>query len=259
MKGADLKFQQAIVRRPGPSFVDGLTTANLGTPDYDIALRQHDAYIAALERCGLSVTVLEADNDFPDSVFIEDAALVTDRCGIITRPGAESRRGETDAVRDALARFRDNIDSIEPPGTVDAGDIMMVGEHFYIGLSSRTNGEGARQMIAHLEKYGFAGSPVPLQAGLHLKSSLAYLEDGNLVATSVFRNHAEFKKYNIIPVDDDEEYAANCVWVNGSVLVARGFPGTRRAVEDHGYDIIELDVSEFRKLDGGLSCLSLRF
>jgi len=254
-----VEFTKAIVRRPCKAMTDGLTSANLGKPDYQLALTQHDHYIVALQNCGLDVTMLEADEHFPDSTFVEDVALLTPSCAIITNPGAPSRRGEIESIEQAVKLHFDNVEHIQPPDTVDAGDIMMVGSHFYIGLSERTTPEGAAQMIAILQKHGMTGSTVPLKHVLHLKSGVAYLEDNNLAATGEFIGREEFAQFNIIEIDDDESYAANCVWINGTVLVAAGFPRAKRAFEARGLKTLPLDMSEFQKLDGGLSCLSLRF
>ncbi len=239
--------------------VNGLTTANLGPPDYEKALLQHADYIKALEECGLEVVVLPPDERYPDSTFVEDVALLTKNCAIITNPGAPSRRGETADIKRVLMDFYSNIEEVQEPGTVEAGDIMMVGSHFYIGLSERTNEDGARQVIAYLEKYGLSGSVVRLEKMLHLKTGVAYLENNNLLACGEFLTKEEFQRFNILEVDEDESYAANCIWVNDVVLVPKGYPKTKRTIEKAGYAVREVDVSEFRKLDGGLSCLSLRF
>jgi dimethylargininase len=252
-------FSRAIVRRPGKSLVDGITTAGLGQPDYDLALKQHDAYIAALESCGLSVTVMPAEEAYPDGMFVEDVALVMPRCAIVTRPGADSRKGETTSMAIQLQSFFDNIETIEAPGTVDAGDIMMVGEHFYIGLSERTNEAGAAQMIAHLKKHDYDGSTIRISEGLHFKSSVSYLENNNIVVTGELIEKSELAKFNAALIDPAHAYSANSVWVNGRVLTPAGFADTSAKIIALGYEIIELDVSEFQKLDGGLSCLSLRF
>jgi dimethylargininase len=254
-----MKFPKAIVRTPCRSFVNGLTTAGLGKPYYNLALKQHKKYIEALEMCGLEVLITEPDERLPDSVFVEDTAILIPECAIITIPGAESRKAETDRIKKALKSFYRNIEEISSPGTVDGGDVMMAGSHFFIGISDRTNIEGAKQLIKILEKYGYSGSTVSLNNVLHLKSGVAYLENNYLVATGEFADKEEFKKYNILKVKDEESYAANCVWINDFVLVAKGFPKTKKLIEEAGYETIELDVSEFRKLDGGLSCLSLRF
>jgi len=252
-------FTKAIVRTPGKSMVDGLSTAGLGLPNYELALQQHAAYIAALKACGLEVTVLPADEAYPDSTFVEDVALLTPRCAIVTNPGAESRRGETAAIKPVLEDFYADIEEIREPGRVEAGDIMMVGEHFYIGLSERTNQVGAEQMIGFLEKYGMSGSVVTLSEMLHLKTGVVYLEHNNLLACGEFLKKPEFQQFNILEIDESESYAANCIWVNGTVLMPKGYPKARKMIADAGYPIIEVDVSEFKKLDGGLSCLSLRF
>ena len=252
-------FTKTIVRIPSKSMVDGLTSVDFGVPDHELALTQHAAYIKALQACGVTVEVLPADERYPDSTFVEDVALLTKACAIITRPGALSRRGETAVMHDILAPHYTNIEEVHAPGTVEAGDIMMVGSHFYIGLSARTNEDGAQQTIAHLKKYGMTGSMVTLEEVLHLKTGLAYLEQNNLLACGEFLTKAEFQQFNILEIDADESYAANCIWVNDTVLVPSGYPKARKIIEDSGYAIIEVDVSEFRKLDGGLSCLSLRF
>ena len=252
-------FTNAIVKKPGKSMVNGLTTAGLGIPDYELALRQHQGYIEALRECGLDVLVLAPDEEYPDSTFIEDTAILTRECAISTNPGALSRKGETAEIKRSLVDFYDIIKEVQEPGTVDGGDIMMVGDHFYIGLSGRTNQFGAQQVIDILETYGMSGSMVVLKEVLHLKTGLAYLENNNLVAAGEFLAKEEFQKFNILAIDEDENYAANCIWVNDRVLIPKSYPGARQTIQEAGYSIIEVDVSEFRKLDGGLSCLSLRF
>lgn len=254
-----MTFSRAIVREPGPSLIHGITTANLGLPDYQLALKQHKAYVHALTECGLTVIALPPDNDHPDSTFVEDTALLTPKCAIIMRPGAPARREETTGVETVIKEFYPVIERVEPPGTADAGDILMVGDHYYIGLSQRTNPDGAAQIIKILNSQGMTGSTVPLERVLHLKSGVAYLEGNTMVVAGEFKAHPEFSQFNLIPVSDDEMYAANCLWVNGTVLVVAGYPETERAIKDAGRETLVLDVSEFRKLDGGLSCLSLRF
>jgi N-Dimethylarginine dimethylaminohydrolase len=253
------KFNKAIVRTPCERMVNGLTTANLGKPDYHLAIDQHIQYIEALRKCGLDVLVLDPDNNFPDSTFVEDTALLTPTCAIIMNPGALSRRGETAEIAEVLKRYYKDIEHIHEPGTADAGDIMMVGSHFYIGNSGRTNSAGIQQLIKIVQKYGMDGSAITVDDGLHLKSGVAYLEDNHIVATSAFAKKTEFQKYQVIKIEDNESYSANCVWINGKVLVPAGFPKANDSIRSYGYETIELDMSEFRKLDGGLSCLSLRF
>ncbi|NPD45248.1 MULTISPECIES: dimethylarginine dimethylaminohydrolase family protein [unclassified Lentimicrobium] len=252
-------FQKAIVRIPSKSMINGLSSVNLGQPDYQLAIKQHEAYVDALLSCGLEVITLEADENFPDSTFVEDVALCTPHCAIITHPGAESRRGEIEEMKEVLKDEYKNIEFIQAPGTVEAGDIMMVENHYFIGLSARTNEDGAKQMISILEKYGMTGSLVSLEEVLHLKTGLAYLENNYLVACGEFLEKDEFKKFNILEVEQGESYAANCIWVNDTVIIPKGFPKAKEVIGQTGYEIIELDMSEFQKLDGGLSCLSLRY
>lgn len=252
-------FTKAIVRQPCRNMVNGLTGSNLGKPDYDLAFIQHKNYVNALEDCGIKVTILEADEDYPDSVFVEDTALLTPFCAVITNPGAQSRKGEILKMEEVLKGFFDGVETIKEPGTLEAGDVMMVGSHFYIGLSERTNLNGASQLINILAKYDLTGSTVALKDVLHLKTGISYLENNNMLVTDSFVNKTEFREYNLIKVDPSESYAANSLWINNQVLVPEGFPKTRTNIEQAGYKTIEVDVSEFRKLDGGLSCLSLRF
>lgn len=255
----DQRFQHAIVRLPGKSMVKGLTTSKLGIPNYEKALEQHQEYTFALKSCGLELTVLEADEHLPDSCFVEDVALCTPNCAIITQPGADSRKSEISSIKPVLATFYQNIESITPPGTLEAGDVMMVGDHYYIGLSNRTNYEGARQLISILENYGFTGSVVELNKVLHLKTGLAYLENNKLVLCGEFVNKPIFDSFQKIIIPEEESYAANCIWINGTVIIPKGFSKSSKLISRAGYPVIELDVSEFQKLDGGLSCLSLRF
>jgi len=252
-------FSHVIVRTPCRALVNGLTSANLGTPVYETALDQHNHYIQALRQCDVDVTILPPLEDYPDSVFVEDPALCTPHCGIVTRPGAETRRGEARILADTVRRFYTTVEAIEAPGTVEAGDIMMVGSHFYIGHSARTNPEGARQMIAILEKHGMTGSVVRLEKVLHLKTGLSYLEHNNLLACGEFVTKPEFQKFNIIEIPQEEAYAANSIWVNDRVIMPAGYPTALAKVKALGYEVIEVDTSEFRKIDGGVSCMSLRF
>ena len=252
-------FKNAIVRKPCRNMVDGLTTANLGVLDYDRACMQHEKYIEALQICGLKVEILEANENYPDSTFIEDIALLTPHCAIITNPGAHSRKGESDDVLDTIKKYYSKIEFINEQGTIEAGDTMMVGDHYYIGLSERTNEEGAQQMTISLEKYKLNTTLVPLKDMLHLKTGVAYLEHNKLVATGEFVSNPVFKSFEILEIEASESYAANCIWVNDFVIIPKGYPNAKRKIEDAGYNTIEVDVSEFKKLDGGLSCLSLRF
>jgi dimethylargininase len=249
-------YSEAIVRRPGRNFAKGITTSNLGKPDFEKALEQHAAYCDALERCGVELIVLEADERYPDGCFVEDTAIVNSKVAIISNPGAVSRRGEEVEISRVLSGYRKS-ETIEFPGTLEGGDILRVENHYYIGLSGRTNKEGADQLSGILSKYGFTSSEIKVEAGLHLKSDIAYLGKGNFISTPAFSKMVY--PANTIILDQDESYSANCLLVNDFLLIPKGFPKSKTKIADLGYNIIELEMSEFRKMDGGLTCLSLLF
>jgi len=243
----------AITRRPGPNFARGVTTAGLGMPDHQLALEQHERYCKALDACGLALTILDADPRYPDGCFVEDTAIVTEKLAIITQPGHRMRFGEQKRVANILSQLT-KTELIINEGRLDGGDVLRVGNHFYIGRSDRTNAEGAQQLSSILQRYGYTTSEVPVDSGLHLKSSVTWVGDNTLVATSSVSRH--FGSYEIIDVGT-ETYAANCLYINGYVLFPEGFPQTKQKLVERGRKIIELDMSEFRKMDGGLTCLSL--
>ena len=255
-------FTHAIVRPPGANFAGGLTTVDLGVPIYTRAVDQHARYCAALEQCGLELIHLPIDLAYPDSTFVEDTAIITDNGAILARPGAPSRRGEVTPIGATLFPFFPQLARIEDPGTLDGGDICEAGRHFFIGISERTNEAGAQQLAAHLAHEGYTCACIDIRGLpgiLHLKSGIAYLGDRRLVVIDALAAHAAFQGWELVRVDPAENYAANCVRVNDHVLLAAGFPGLRKTVQQLGYPTMELDVSEFQKMDGGLSCLSLRF
>jgi dimethylargininase len=257
-----MNFTKALLRPPPPTFSRGLTSAHAGAPDYALALAQHQAYTAALERCGLAVSVLPAEPDYPDSCFVEDVAILTPRGAIMTRPGAQSRQGEAETVAAALRVHYPDLARIMPPGTVDGGDVCEADGHFLIGLSRRTNDEGARQLAAWLADLGYPSDTINIRASsrlLHLKSGLAYLGDGRMVRTSDLPGAEALAPYDQLVVPDVERYAANCLAVNGKLLIAADYPQFAAMLDRQGYESIALEMSEFRKMDGGLSCLSLRF
>ena len=253
-------FTHTIVRTPCRRILEGITsTPELGRPDYEKALAQHAAYIEALKKCGVDVTVLPPEEDYPDCCFVEDVAVLTPKVAIITNPGAPTRKGETASVVPVIRRFYDAVECIEAPGTLEGGDVMMVGERYYVGRSARTNAEGIRQFGAILAKYGYACEEVPLEKVLHLKTGVNYIENNNLLVSGEFVEKPCFAGYNRIRIPESEAYAANCIWMNGTVIVPEGYPAVLKAVQDAGYPTLTVDTSEFRKIDGGLSCLSLRF
>ena len=251
-------FARAIVRDVPNSISAGITTADLGQPDAEKAREQLRSYLAALEDCGLEVIQLDPDERYPDSVFVEDTAVVTGRCAIVTNPGAPERRGEVQEVEKVLVDLYGDVERITDPGTVDGGDVLQVRDHFYVGLSMRTNREGAEQLSAILNSYGFGVTFVELRRFLHLKTGVAYLGGDDIVVTGELVEKDEFRGFDRIVVPDEEEYGANCIRLKDRVLVAEDCETVGRSIAERGYEVIGLKMSEFRKLDGGLSCLSLR-
>jgi dimethylargininase len=251
-------FTYAIVRTPGTNFARGITTANLGMPDYPQMVQQHQAYTQTLMSMGLEVIVLDAEPRFPDAYFVEDVAVVTPQVAIITNPGAQARKGEEDSLVGVLARYRP-IARILPPGTLDGGDVLIIGSQIFIGISARTNLQGASQMGQILAGYGYHWTPVPIAAGLHLKSSVNHIGKSTLLICEDFAKRDEFVDYLKIIVPKNEEYAANTLWINDHLIMPYGFPQTKQRLVATGLPVVELDVSEARKMDGGLTCMSLRF
>ncbi len=252
------RFSQAIVRRPANSLGDGLTTAHLGAPDPDQAHWQFALYVQALQQCGLVVTVLDPLEQFPDGHFVEDAAVVVPEVAVISRPGALSRREEARYLAPTLGQYRPTV-QIEPPGTLDGGDVLQVGRHFLIGRSDRTNDAGAAQLAAILSRLEYTTTIVPVDAGLHFKSSVNHVGDGRLLLTAEFADRIELADFETLVVPDGEQYACNTLLVNDRLLMPSGYPGTRSLLEKWGRPVHILNTSEFRKMDGGLTCLSIRF
>lgn len=206
--------------------------------------------------------MLAADERHPDGTFVEDTAVVAARVAVATRPGAPTREGEVGAVAAALRQFRPDLELIAPPGTLDGGDVCQVGEHFLIGISERTNEHGASQLAAILARHGYSSSRVDIRGHrtlLHLKSGIAYLGENRFTVSADAAILEVPPGYERIVADMAESYAANCVRVNEVVLLAAGYPRLAARLGELGYIVRSLEVSEFQKMDGGLSCLSVRF
>ena len=257
-----MPFTHALVRPPADTFAAGITSSRLGAPDLPLALKQHEGYCRALERLGLTLVRLPPDPEFPDSTFVEDAAIVAGRAVILTRPGAPSRAGEVASVGAALDEWFPELDRITEPGTLDGGDVCEAGSHFFIGLSHRTNREGAAQFAGWLKQRGFGSSMIDIRelpGMLHLKTGLSWVGGRRLLAWGVIARHEALRGWEVFEAPESEEYAANCIRVNDAVLVAAGFPNTAALLRDLGMPVVTVDVSEYRKMDGGLSCLSVRW
>jgi dimethylargininase len=250
-------FTTAITRTPPENFAQGITTSTLGKPDYSLVLQQHQPYIHTLQSLGLNVVNLEPLPGFPDSYFVEDVAVVIPEVAIITNPGAPARNGEVAYIDSTLKNYR-KIERIQSPGTMDGGDVLLVEKRFFIGISERTNPAGIDQFAKIVAKFGYETVPVPVAKGLHFKSSVNAA--GNiLLVCEDFAKREEIKDYQKILIPPGEEYAANTLWVNGTLITPAGYPATRKLLDALGMPVIELDVSEVCKMDGGLTCMSLRF
>ena len=256
------RFTRALLRLPGENYAAGLTTSAEGAPVLARTLEQHRRYAAALEACGLRTTTLPADPRYPDGTFVEDTAIVTARGAIVTRPGAATRAGEAELIAAALAPHYGELLRISAPGTVDGGDVCETESGVLIGITARTNESGATQLKALLGELGYAATLVDVRGVpglLHLKTGISYLGDGRLAVAPGLPPLPALARYERIALAPEERYAANCIRVNDRVLVAAGYPKFADALVALGYEPWPLEMSEFRKMDGGLSCLSLRF
>ncbi|WP_432667458.1 arginine deiminase family protein [Wukongibacter baidiensis] len=251
-------FKTIIVRKPASTVVNGQTTSDLGIPDYEKAKVQHNEYIEVLKTCDVEVKILEADERYPDSCFVEDPAVVTEDFAIITNPGVDTRNGEKYIMEEGLKDCFDKFEYITD-GTLEGGDVMQIDKHFYIGLSKRTNKKGAEEFISIVEKYGYTGEVVQLIEMFHLKTGVNYIGDNTVLVSGEFIEDKRFDKFEKIIINDDEMYAANCIRVNDYLVMPADFPKTKKQLLDAGFKIKEVHMSEFQKIDGGLSCLSLRF
>lgn len=255
-----MKYTNVIVRTPSKSMIEGLRREDTGQPDYELALKQHQAYIDAIRSIGVEVDVLPPLEEYPDACFVEDVATVTEKMAIVTNPGAASRNGEKEHIVEALKKYypEEHIHFITE-GFVEGGDVVRVDDHFYLGKTERSNEAGRKQYIEILEKYGYTGSEEETDSGLHIGCDMMYIQNNNLVITGDLLKNPVFDKYNKVIASEEEAYAANVAWINGTVLMAQGYPNLQKKIEDLGYNVITLDNSEFKKIDGSITCLSLRF
>lgn len=254
------RFGAALVRRPGSSVAHGLRNTDRGAPDIRLFEQEHQAYVAALGRAGLNVTVLDPEADYPDSVFVEDTALCLPEGVLILRPGAPSRRGEAALMATALARLGQEICETESSGLVDGGDILTTPTEILVGLSQRTDRAGFEWLKSVVEPRGYRIRAVRTPADvLHFKSDCCLLDAETILATHRLADADCFARYRVLTVPRGEEAAANSVRVNDRVLVPAGFPRTAELLSGNGYDVDAVGVSQAMLLDGGLSCMSLRF
>jgi dimethylargininase len=253
------RFSNAIVRAPARSVVRGLRTVDMGAPSYEGVLAEHAAYVAALEAAGVAVEVLPASDDFPDSVFVEDAALVFGHAAIRLRPGAATRAGEADEIAPVLARRFDRVLTLDE-GTAEGGDVLWTPRGLFIGCSARTSADGAKALIRLLGEIGLKGVPVQTPPGvLHFKSDCSLLNNETILSTPRLAASSVFDGFRVVLTPEGEEGAANAVRINGGLLMSAGYPRTAEMLGALGFCVVTLATAQIAKLDAGLSCMSLRW
>ena len=222
------------------------------------AQAQHRAYEAALARLGCRVESLPALDDLPDSVFVEDVAIVLDKIAVVTRPGAESRRPETAAIAPVLANYR-RVTFIQAPGALDGGDVLRIGRRIFAGRSGRSDEQGIEQLRAVVWPYGYTVTDVPVRGCLHLKSAVTEVAPGVVLVNPEWIEAAAFGHVSVMEIDPDEPYAANGLLVSGRLIYPASFPRTRVRLEAAGLSVEPVDVSELQKAEGAVTCCSLVF
>ena len=247
----------AITRDVSPRLNECEITHIERTPiDLDIARAQHHKYVDVLKELGCNVVELPAEADLPDSVFVEDAAFILPEAGVITRPGADSRKLETESIIRALAPHLKLV-HVREPATLDGGDVLVLGKHIYIGLSSRSNQEAIDQLNELLHEYGYAVTGVQMHDCLHLKSAVTRVDDKTLLINKSWVDTHHFENFDRIEVDPAEPFAANCLPIGDSIIFPTSFPRTRAKLEERGYKIVTVDISELAKAEGAVTCCSL--
>lgn len=247
----------AVTRDVSPRFNECEITHIDRTPiDVGTAQAQHHAYVQALKELGCAVLELPAEPDLPDSVFVEDSAVILPEAALITNPGADSRKPETDSIVRALAPYRELV-YIKPPATVDGGDVLVLGRDIYVGMSTRSNTHAVDQMNLMLRRFGYRAHKVELHDCLHLKTAVTRLDDKTLLINRNWVDVEHFEGYDLIGVDASEPLAANCLPLNGSVIYPTAFPKTMIKLKDRGYNVKPVIVDELAKAEGAVTCCSL--
>jgi dimethylargininase len=248
---------KALVRPPGDSFRHALSARQPPpTIDVDLARRQHAAYCAALREAGLALIELPPEEAYPDACFVQDTAVVYGQMAVVARLGAQSRRGEEAAVREALAGHR-RLAEIRPPATLEGGDVLLIGSRVFVGLSARTNAGGFAQLRDLLELEGASVHALEVAQGLHLLSGCTYLGRGILLAAGAWADLPDFAGLDVVRVPPEEAAAANALGLDDCVVLPAGYPGTAALIRQRGFQVLSVDLSEFAKADGGATCLSV--
>lgn len=260
MTETSYEFTRAITRAPSKSIIDGLRAVDIGTPDLDQMRTDHALYVATLKETGATVIELPAVDDFPDSVFVEDTALCLPKGAVLMRPGAPTRMGEVDHMAPHLRALYDNVLEIKGPGHIEGGDILTTKTEVLVGLSDRTDMEGVEELRALVKEWGYTVRVVNTPKGvLHFKTDCSLLDAETILSTKRLAAAGCFEGYRVLHTADGEEACANAIRFNQFVLMPAGFPKTKDMLIENGYDVREIGNTECAKLDGGMSCLSLRF
>ena len=260
MSDRSFRFSHAITRRPGQSITGGLRAVDTGVPDFKTMLDHHAAYVAALKATGATVVELDAAEDYPDSVFVEDTALCLPEGAVVMRPGAPSRLGEAAEMAPHLRALYGQVLDIKGPGFIEGGDILVTDREILIGRSARTDAAGIAELTGLVASWGHKVREVFTPPGvLHFKTDCSLLDGDTILSTERLAASGCFDGYRVIYTAKGEEAAANSIRFNDVVIMAAGFPGTRDAILAAGFTVREIVNSECAKLDGGMSCLSLRF
>jgi dimethylargininase len=226
--------------------------------DYQVAVKQHELYCAALSKCGIYVKKLSANLSYPDSCFIEDTAIVLDELAVITSLGVASRRGESAAIRSELAQYRE-LASILPPATLEGGDVLQLGRRLLVGLSDRTNARGIEELGRIVEPWGYAVCPIRIRGSLHLKTACTALDDETLLVNRQWVDVEQLKGYKILATPEEEPWAANTLRISGRIIMPAGFPQSMELVRGVTEEVEVVEISEFRKAEAGVTCMSLIF
>ncbi|MDH7785903.1 dimethylargininase [Ochrobactrum sp. 19YEA23] len=254
------EFNSAIVRTPGRSVINGLRADDRGNPTYEGVKEEHEAYVQALRQAGVEVTALPPMAEFPDSIFVEDPALVFHEGAVLLRPGAPTRVGETAEIEPVLRSLFERVVPLASPGFADGGDVLVTPSAVMIGLSARTDKSGAEGLRAALATLGHAAEIVETPKGvLHFKTDCSLLDEETVLATHRLAGSGFFRGLREIVTPEGEEAAANALRVNDVVFVGADFPRTIDLLDTKGYKVVALKTGQIGRIDAGLSCMSLRW
>ncbi|NIZ62210.1 dimethylarginine dimethylaminohydrolase [Sedimentitalea sp. CY04] len=260
MSNPTFEFSRAITRRPSACIVDGLRAKDIGTPDLDRMQQAHTAYVAALKSTGAEVTELEPLEGFPDAVFVEDTTLCLPQGAIMMHPGAPSRVGEVAEMATTVRSLYSDVRQIKGPGHIEGGDILVTAREILVGRSDRTDAAGVAELAEITAEWGHSLREVFTPPGvLHFKTDCSLMDGETILSTKRLNASGCFEGYRVLHVAEGEEAAANAIRFNNLVLMAAGFPRTAEILDKAGFEVVEIDNTECAKLDGGMSCLSLRF